>query len=107
MYSCDGKAEFPALLQSSVSHDPSEIILKCWIGAQYFLMFYYLSNFPPSESENSWDKAVGYRIYQSLRDLTSGKNQFWQCVVFESLSMCVFVTDPLSLVALQVSQFFP
>ncbi len=46
MYSCDGKAEFP-VLQSSVSHDPSEIILKCWIGAQYFLMFYYLSIFPP------------------------------------------------------------
>ncbi len=28
MYSCDGKSEFSAsLLQSSVSHDPSEIIL--------------------------------------------------------------------------------
>ncbi len=27
----DGKAEF---LQSSVSHDPSEIILICWFGAQ-------------------------------------------------------------------------
>ncbi len=24
------------LLQSSVSHDPSEIILICWFGAQYF-----------------------------------------------------------------------
>ncbi len=35
IYSCDGKAEFLALLlQSSVSHDPSEIILICWFGAQ-------------------------------------------------------------------------
>ncbi len=32
---CDGKAEFAAsLLQSSVSHDPSEIILICWFAAQ-------------------------------------------------------------------------
>jgi len=31
MYSCDGKTEFSAsLLQSSVSHDPSEIILISW-----------------------------------------------------------------------------
>ncbi len=29
------KSEFSAsLLQSSVSHDPSEIILICWFGAQ-------------------------------------------------------------------------
>ncbi len=29
------KAEFSAvLLQSSVSHDPLEIILICWVGAQ-------------------------------------------------------------------------
>ncbi len=35
IYSCDGKAEFSALLfQSSVSHDPSEIILIYWFGAQ-------------------------------------------------------------------------
>jgi len=35
MYSCDGKAEFSAsLLQSSIWHDPSEIILVCWFGAQ-------------------------------------------------------------------------
>jgi len=33
-YSCDVKAEFPSLLQSSVSHDPSEIILLCWFAAQ-------------------------------------------------------------------------
>jgi len=33
--SCDGKAEFSAsLLQSSVSHDSSEIILICRFGAQ-------------------------------------------------------------------------
>ncbi len=31
MFSCDGKAE---LLQSSVSHDPSEIILICDPGPQ-------------------------------------------------------------------------
>jgi len=35
VYSCDGKAEFSAsLLQSSVLHDPSEIILIRWFGAQ-------------------------------------------------------------------------
>ncbi len=35
IYSCDGKAEFSAsLLQSSVSHDPSEIIQICWFAAQ-------------------------------------------------------------------------
>ncbi len=35
IYSCDGKAEVSAsLLQSSVSHDPSEIIIICWFGAQ-------------------------------------------------------------------------
>jgi len=27
-----------SLLQSSVSHDPSEIILKCWFGAQETLL---------------------------------------------------------------------
>ncbi len=31
MYCCDGKA---LLLQSSVSHAPSEFILKCWFAAQ-------------------------------------------------------------------------
>ncbi len=35
MYSCDGKAEFSAsLLQSLVSHAPSEIIIICWFAAQ-------------------------------------------------------------------------
>ncbi len=34
-YSCDGKAEFSALLlKSLVSHGPSEIILRCWFGTQ-------------------------------------------------------------------------
>ncbi len=34
-YSCDGKAEFSAAITPvSVSHDPSEIILICWFGAQ-------------------------------------------------------------------------
>jgi len=34
---CDGKTGFSAsLLQSSVSHDPSEIILICW----YFVGFF-------------------------------------------------------------------
>ncbi len=32
IYSCDGKSE--SLLQSSVSHDPSETILKGLFGAQ-------------------------------------------------------------------------
>jgi len=33
IYSCDGKAELSALLpQSSVSHDPSEIIIISWFG---------------------------------------------------------------------------
>ncbi len=35
IYSWDDKAEFSASLpQSSVSRDPSEIILICWFGAQ-------------------------------------------------------------------------
>ncbi len=35
MYFCDDKAKFSAsLLQSSVSHDSSEIILICWFAAQ-------------------------------------------------------------------------
>ncbi len=35
MYSFDAKLNFrQSLLQSSVSHDPAEIILKCWFGAQ-------------------------------------------------------------------------
>ncbi len=34
-YFCDVKVEFSAsLLQSSVSHDPSQIILIYWFGAQ-------------------------------------------------------------------------
>ncbi len=34
------KAEFSAsLLQSSVSHDPSEIILICWFAAQKTFLF--------------------------------------------------------------------
>ncbi len=32
IYSCDVKAE--SLLQSSVSYDPSEINLICWLAAQ-------------------------------------------------------------------------
>jgi len=31
-FSCYGKAEFSA--ESSVSHDPSVIIIICWFGAQ-------------------------------------------------------------------------
>ncbi len=38
IYSFDGKAELSSLLQSSVSHDPSEIILTCWVGAQETLL---------------------------------------------------------------------
>ncbi len=46
------KAEFSALLQSSVSHDPSEIILICWsdtqllivIAAQLLLMVHIIIN---------------------------------------------------------------
>ncbi len=35
IYFCNASAEFSApLLQSSVSHDPSEIILICWIDAK-------------------------------------------------------------------------
>jgi len=35
LYSYIGKAEFSAsLLQSSVSHDPSEILIICWFDAQ-------------------------------------------------------------------------
>ncbi len=37
------KAEFSeSLLQSSVSHDPSEIILKCWFAAQETLLIIML-----------------------------------------------------------------
>ncbi len=39
MYSCDGKSEFSAaLLQSSVSHDPSQIIVICWFKKKYFII---------------------------------------------------------------------
>ncbi len=35
MYFCDAKAEFfVSLLQSSQSHNSSEIILICWFGAE-------------------------------------------------------------------------
>ncbi len=45
MYTCGGKAEFStSLLQSSVSHDLSEIILICWFDAQkYIFLIKYLS----------------------------------------------------------------
>ncbi len=34
-FKCDDKAEFPALLlNASVSHDLSEVILRCWFAAQ-------------------------------------------------------------------------
>ncbi len=40
IYSCDKKAEFSAsLLQFSVSHDPSEIILICWFAVQETFIF--------------------------------------------------------------------
>jgi len=40
IYSCGEKAEFSSalLLQSTVSHDRSEIILKCWFAAQEMLI---------------------------------------------------------------------
>ncbi len=38
MYSCDGNTE----LQSSVSHDPSQIILICWFVAQETLLLLLL-----------------------------------------------------------------
>ncbi len=34
MYSCYGKDEFLAAILQSVAHDPSEILLICWFGAQ-------------------------------------------------------------------------
>ncbi len=34
IYSCHGKAEFSTAIRSSVSHDPSEIILICWFAVQ-------------------------------------------------------------------------
>ncbi len=44
IYSCNGKADFSAsLLQSSVSHDPSEIILICWFAAQETFFIFLLS----------------------------------------------------------------
>ncbi len=43
-FSCDDKAEFSAsLLQSSVSHDPSEIILICGFAAQETFLTLLLS----------------------------------------------------------------
>ncbi len=45
MYFCDGKHEFSAtLLQSLVSHYPSEIILSCWFGAQETFHVYNAEN---------------------------------------------------------------
>ncbi len=41
LFSFDGKAEFSASLpQSSVSHDPSEIILICWFAVQEKFLFF-------------------------------------------------------------------
>jgi len=41
MYSFDGETTFSAsLLQSSVSHDPSEIILICWFGGSRNIYYY-------------------------------------------------------------------
>ncbi len=42
----DGQTEYSAsLLQSSVSHDPSEIILICWFAAQEtFLIIFNVEN---------------------------------------------------------------
>ncbi len=47
IYSCDYKAEFTAsLLQSSVSHDSSEIIIIYWFDAQEtFLIVINVENF--------------------------------------------------------------
>ncbi len=40
MYSCDVKSEFSAsLFQSSVAHDPSQILLIWWFGVQERLLF--------------------------------------------------------------------
>jgi len=46
IYSCGGKAEFSAaLFQSKVSHDPSEIILICWLAAQEtFIIIFNVEN---------------------------------------------------------------
>ncbi len=41
IYSCYGEAEFSAsLLQSSVSHYSSKIILICWFGAQKNILIF-------------------------------------------------------------------
>ncbi len=40
IYSCYGKAEFWALPQASVTHDPSDIILIYWFTAQDTLLLY-------------------------------------------------------------------
>ncbi len=40
IYSCEAKLNFQQpLLQSSVSNDPSEIILMCWFGNQKAYIF--------------------------------------------------------------------
>ncbi len=45
MYCCNNKAELSASLHlSSVSHDPSEIIIICWFAAQETVIIV----------ENSW-----------------------------------------------------
>ncbi len=49
IYCCDGKAEFSAsLVQSSVSHDPSEITLICWCWKQWCCLIFkqwYFNNY--------------------------------------------------------------
>ncbi len=40
MHSCDGKAEFLVAI-TPVSHNPSEIILLCWFGAQEIILSYF------------------------------------------------------------------
>jgi len=64
------KAEFSAsLLQSSVSHDPSEIILICWFAAQEtFLIIISVENSQNHTCRIQSSLCV-YRLYHAVASM--------------------------------------
>jgi len=83
IYSCDCKAEFSAsLLQSSVSHDPSELILICRFSAQETFLIWSLSWWHLSELQGLIPLI---QIEISARNIHKWKNNLF-FVLFEQFS---------------------
>ncbi len=65
------KAEFSAsLLQSSVSHDPSEIILICWLAQKWFIIIVNVENSCAASyfcgNLDTFFQVQNYTIYSTL-----------------------------------------